>query len=69
MAAELAGEMGRVGFAVVDPTVVVIARRETVSLLDREVKGGQDSRAHQQRGGQCQSKGAGSNEEKHRPTE
>lgn len=40
MAAELAGDMGKVGFAVVDPTAVVIARREIGSLLDKEVKGG-----------------------------
>jgi hypothetical protein len=44
MAAELAGDMGKVGFAVVDPAVVVIARREIVSLLDREAEGGLNSK-------------------------
>lgn len=38
---ELAGEMGKVGFAVRDrPTLIVIARFETVSLVGREVKDG-----------------------------
>lgn len=39
MAVELAGEMGKAGFAVADRALIVIARCETVSLLDREVKG------------------------------
>lgn len=38
---ELAGEMGKVGFAVRDrSTLIVIARFETVSLVGREVKDG-----------------------------
>lgn len=39
IAVELAGEMGKVGFAVRDrSTLIVIARFETVSLVGREVK-------------------------------
>lgn len=47
IAVELAGEMGKVGFAVRErPTLIVIARFETVSLVGREVRD-EKSRIHQ----------------------
>lgn len=57
---ELAGEMGKVGFAVRErPTLIVIAQFETVSLVGREVRD-EKSRIHQKGEGEAVEGAAGS---------